>query len=89
MPELLRYAKSKNVGVWLWTHWTSVQRQMEPAFALYEKWGVAGVKIDNMNRDDQWMVDFTSRMAQNRCRASSNGGFSRRLQARRHQPHLA
>ena len=58
MPEILRYAKSKGVGVWLWAHWTSIQRQMEQAFALFEKWGVAGVKIDYMNRDDQWMVNF-------------------------------
>src|ERR1700733_5359053 len=63
MPEILRYAKSKGVGIWLWLHWTSVQRQMEEAFALYEKWGLVGVKIDFMNRDDQWMVDFYHRMA--------------------------
>lgn len=23
------------------------------AFALYEKWGIAGIKIDFMDRDDQ------------------------------------
>jgi alpha-glucosidase len=63
LPEILRYAKSKNVGVWLWAHWTSIQLQMEQAFALYEKWGVAGVKIDFMNRDDQWMVDYYRQMA--------------------------
>ena len=63
MPGILRYAKSKGVGVWLWLRWTSVERQMDQAFALYEKWGVAGVKIDFMNRDDQWMVDFYRRMA--------------------------
>jgi alpha-glucosidase len=63
LPELLRYAKSKNVGIWLWAHWTSVERQMEDAFALYQKWGIAGVKIDFMNRDDQWMVDFYHRAA--------------------------
>ncbi len=63
MPEILRYAKSKGIGIWLWTHWTSVQQQMEDAFALFEKWGVAGVKVDGMNRDDQWMVDFYQRVA--------------------------
>ncbi len=63
MPEILRYAKSKNVGVWLWARWDSVQLQMEPAFTQFEKWGVAGVKIDFMNRDDQWMVDFYHRAA--------------------------
>jgi len=63
MPELLAYAKSKNVGVWLWAHWTDIDRQMDEAFPLYEKWGIPGVKIDFMDRDDQWMVDFYHRVA--------------------------
>jgi len=58
MPELLRYAKQKNVKLWLWAHWTSVDKYMDQAFPLFEQWGVAGVKIDFMNRDDQWMVDW-------------------------------
>jgi alpha-glucosidase len=56
MPELLRYAKEKDVRIWLWSHWTSVDKYMNEAFPLFEKWGVAGVKIDFMNRDDQEMV---------------------------------
>ena len=56
MPELLRYAKEKNVRIWLWSHWTSVDKYMNEAFPLFEKWGMAGVKIDFMNRDDQEMV---------------------------------
>ncbi len=56
MPELLRYATEKNVRIWLWSHWTSVDKYMNQAFPLFEKWGVAGVKIDFMNRDDQEMV---------------------------------
>ncbi len=63
MPELLAYAKSKHVKVWLWAHWRDVDRQMNEAFPLYEKWGVVGVKVDFMNRDDQWMVDFYHRVA--------------------------
>jgi alpha-glucosidase len=58
MPELLRYAKEKNVKIWLWSHWTSVDKYIDQAFPLFEKWGVAGVKIDFMDRDDQWMVGF-------------------------------
>jgi len=63
MPEVLAYAKSKKVRLWLWAHWTDVDRQMEAAFPLYEKWGIAGVKIDFMDRDDQQMVDFYRRTA--------------------------
>jgi alpha-glucosidase len=65
MPEILAYAKSKNVKVWLWSHWTDIDRQMDEAFPLFEKWGVAGVKIDFMDRDDQWMVNFFRRVAKN------------------------
>lgn len=63
MPEILSYAKAKNVGLWLSVNWASVQLQMEPAFTLFEKWGIKGVRIDSMNRDDQWMVDFYHRVA--------------------------
>ncbi len=62
MPAILQHAKTKNVRIWLWAHWSDVQRQMDEAFPLFEKWGVAGVKIDFMNRDDQWMVDFYHRV---------------------------
>jgi alpha-glucosidase len=65
MPEIIAYAKSKNVKVWLWSHWTDIDRQMDEAFPLFEKWGVAGVKIDFMDRDDQWMVNFFRRVAKN------------------------
>jgi alpha-glucosidase len=58
MPELLRFAKERNVRLWLWLHWSHADKQYEEAFALYEKWGVAGVKIDFMQRDDQEMVNW-------------------------------
>lgn len=63
LPEILDYAKAKKVGVWLWAHWTDVDRQMDQAFPLFEKWGVVGVKIDFMDRDDQWMVNWYRRVA--------------------------
>lgn len=63
MPELLDYAKTKKVGLWLWAHWTDVDRQVDEAFPLFEKWGIAGVKIDFMDRDDQWMVNWYRRVA--------------------------
>jgi len=64
MPELLRYAKEKNVKLWLWAHWTSVDKYMDQAFPLFEKWGVAGVKIDFMNRNDQWMTGWYRRVVE-------------------------
>jgi alpha-glucosidase len=63
MAELVRYAKEKNVKLWLWSHWSSVDKYMDVAFPQFEKWGIAGVKIDFMDRDDQWMVGWYRRVA--------------------------
>lgn len=68
IPELVRYASTKNVKVWIWCHWTGVDAYMNEAFPMYEKWGVAGVKIDFMSRDDQWMIDFYYRVAETAAR---------------------
>jgi alpha-glucosidase len=64
LPALLQHARSKGVKLWLWAHWEAVDRHMEEVFSLFEKWGVAGVKIDFMDRDDQWMVNFYYRAAE-------------------------
>ncbi|MGD0500872.1 MAG: glycoside hydrolase family 97 protein [Bryobacteraceae bacterium] len=63
MPALLAYAQSKNVRLWLWSHWTDINRQMDEAFPLFEKWGIAGVKIDFMDRADQWMANWYRNVA--------------------------
>jgi alpha-glucosidase len=58
VPELVRYAAKKNVKVWIWLYSKSVAAQMQQAFPLYEKWGVAGVKIDFVLRNDQQGIRF-------------------------------
>jgi alpha-glucosidase len=64
VPELVRYAAAKNVKVWIWLYSTSVMEQMKRAFPVYEKWGVAGLKIDFINRDDQDGIKFYYDVAQ-------------------------
>ena len=58
MSGVIEYAKSKNVDLLLWLLWEHVDKQMDEAFPLYEKWGIKGVKIDFMARDDQEMVKW-------------------------------
>ena len=58
VPELVRYAATKNVKVWVWCYSEAVKKQMKEAFPVFEKWGVAGIKIDFINRDDQEGVQF-------------------------------
>ena len=64
MPELVRYAASKGVGLMLWAHWQHVDQRMDEVLDTYARWGIKGVKIDFMSRDDQDMVDFYRRVAQ-------------------------
>lgn len=58
MPEILSYAKQKNVGVWIWLQWQQLDWQMEEALKTYEQWGIKGIKVDFMDRSDQQMVDY-------------------------------
>ena len=63
MPELVRYAASKGVGLILWAHWEHVAARMDEVLDTYARWGIKGVKIDFMSRDDQDMVAFYERVA--------------------------
>lgn len=56
MPRIADYAKSKGVGIHLWVHWRPLYDKLEEAFALYEKWGVKGLMVDFLDRDDQEMI---------------------------------
>ena len=62
LPELIRYAKSKDVGIFVWLPWLTVEHHMD-LFAKFEEWGIVGTKIDFMDRQDQWMIDYYDRVA--------------------------
>lgn len=62
MPELIRYAKSKGVDLVLWLTWLTVEKNFD-IFKTYADWGIPGVKIDFMDRSDQWMVNYYERVA--------------------------
>ena len=63
MPALVQYAAEKGVGLILWAHWDHVKQRMDEVLDTYARWGIKGVKIDFMNRDDQEVVDFYHRVA--------------------------
>ncbi len=64
IEELVKYAHSKNVNLIIWLHWEALKNQMDEALPLYEKWGVSGIKVDFMDRQDQEMVNFYHTVAQ-------------------------
>lgn len=63
MEEIISYANQKKVGVILWVVWKTLDDQLQPAMDLFQKWGVKGIKVDFMQRDDQWMVNYYYRIA--------------------------
>jgi len=64
MPAIVDYAKKKNVGIVLWVTWKALEDQMDEALKTFGQWGVKGIKVDFMQRDDQWMVNYYKRVAE-------------------------
>jgi len=64
MEELTKYAEKKNVGLILWVVWKTLDMQLQPALDQFVKWGIKGIKVDFMQREDQWMVNYYEKIAQ-------------------------
>lgn len=64
LPELVAYAKKKNVELILWAGYYAFDRDMEKICKHYSEMGIKGFKVDFMDRDDQYMVDFHHRAAE-------------------------
>jgi len=64
MQMVCDYGKSKGVGIRVWVHWAALYPKLDEAFVLYEKWGIAGLMVDFMDRDDQEMVNIQNEILQ-------------------------
>lgn len=64
LQELIRYADKKNVGLILWAGYIGFNKDIEGVCKHYSEMGIKGFKIDFMDRDDQPMVDFHTRVAE-------------------------
>lgn len=58
MKQICDYAQTKGVGIRVWVHWKALYPKLDEAFALFEKWGLKGMMVDFMDRDDQEMVNI-------------------------------
>ena len=82
MPELIAYAKSRGVKFWLWLYASDVTRNdaFREAFPLYRQWGIAGVKIDFMDRYDREIVNWYRRIvacaAEHRLMVDFHGAYA-------------
>lgn len=64
LEMLVAYAAERNVGLILWAGYWAFDHDMEKVCEHYSKMGIKGFKIDFMDRDDQYMVDFHRRAAE-------------------------
>ena len=65
MEDLFAHADSAGVGIFLGVNWQNLQpagdslyTKLDSVLDVYGKWGVKGIKINYMNRDDLNMVRF-------------------------------
>jgi len=45
IPELVEYASSKGIGLWLYVNQRALVQQLDSILPLYKKWGVKGIKF--------------------------------------------
>ena len=58
MQQVCDYAKQQGVGIHVWVNWKAIYPNLDKAFTQFEKWGVKGMMVDFLNRDDQEMVNI-------------------------------
>jgi alpha-glucosidase len=64
MKAICDYAKGKGVGIRVWVHWRALWPMVDSAFAQFERWGIRGMMVDFLNRDDQEMVNIQTAILQ-------------------------
>lgn len=55
--EIIAYGKEKGVGIILWCLWKPLDENMIEILQTYSDWGAKGIKVDFMQRADQYMVN--------------------------------
>ncbi|HCX20457.1 MAG: alpha-glucosidase [Flammeovirgaceae bacterium] len=63
VPELIAYGKEKGVGIILWVLWKPLDDNLIEILETYKSWGAKGIKVDFMQRNDQYMVASYEKIA--------------------------
>ena len=64
LKELIRYGKEKNVKLILWSIWYPLEEDMDGLFKWVKSLGVAGLKIDFFDRNDQPVMQALEKILQ-------------------------
>jgi alpha-glucosidase len=68
LSKILAYAEQRGIGIRLWVHWLALNERLEEAFTRYEEWGIRGLMVDFLDRNDQEMVLFCERVLESATR---------------------
>lgn len=67
LEEIIRYAKSKGIGIILYVNRRALEKQLDKILPLYKAWGVAGIKYGFVRVGDQestrWLHDAVKKAA--------------------------
>jgi alpha-glucosidase len=63
VEELVAYGEERGVGIILWAIWKTLEDRHEEALDQFAAWGVKGIKVDFMQRDDQVLMEYFHRLA--------------------------
>jgi alpha-glucosidase len=63
VPAIMAHAKKRDVGIILWTTWLTLRDQFDEAMDRFVELGAVGIKPDFFQRDDQEMVNFYWKIA--------------------------
>lgn len=64
LNEVIEYAKSKGVGVFIWAMWNTLDKDLKANLDRFSKMGVSGLKVDFFDRADQRIVNFVNTLAE-------------------------
>lgn len=67
MPEVCEYAKSKDIGVWVYVNQRALYSQLNELLPLYNQWGISGIKFGFVQIGNQqwstWLHDAVEKCA--------------------------
>lgn len=67
LPEAIRYAKSKGIGVFLYVNHRALEHQLDEILPIFQKWGVDGIKFGfvhtGTHRWRTWLHDAIKKCA--------------------------
>ena len=53
-----KYARSRGVDIHVWLNWAALYKDIDNVFTKFNEWGVKGMMVDFMDRDDQEMIEI-------------------------------